>query len=100
MNIALISDAGTPLISDPGFPLIRGLHSGRKMKSLLFQSDAPLFRPYTLWNERKPISICWFSPRTEGRLTSMLTSNIKYIQGTTVAYINHHIALKKSLKMA
>lgn len=77
-NIALVSDAGTPLLSDPGFLLIKTIHKHTDhhvvpvpgvsaVTSALSVSGLP---PY-------PFCFLGFLPPKQGKLTTVLTSTLE-----------------------
>ena len=72
MNLALVSDSGTPLISDPGFKLVRGLRDAgyelvpipgcSALTAALSISGIPT-DAFTFWG---------FLPKSSGKITSIL----------------------------
>lgn len=84
-NIALISDAGTPLISDPGFKLIQ-----RCMEEEIAVTSLPgpcaLITALTLSGlDTLPFQFVGFLPKEKGKLTSRLKELLEY-KGTTICY--------------
>lgn len=95
-NIALTSDAGTPLISDPGFPLIReAIEKGIKMEGIPGPSalvNALILSGFSC----EPFSFYGFLPEKEKKRRDLL-SQLKPINHTLIFYESPYRILK-SLK--
>jgi 16S rRNA (cytidine1402-2'-O)-methyltransferase len=84
-NIALISDAGTPLISDPGFKLV---HRCRADSVPITSIPGPcaLIAALTLSGlDTLPFQFAGFLPKEKGKLTTCLKELLDY-KGTSICY--------------
>lgn len=97
MNIALISDAGTPLVSDPGFMLVKRCIED-ELDVTTIPGPCAIIGALTLSGfSMNPFQFVGFLHRTEGKLTTQLASILEY-PGTTVAYESPH-RVYKSMKI-
>lgn len=84
-EIALISDAGTPLISDPGFTLIREIQR-EGLKVTAIPGPSAVITALTLSGfEPTPFQFVGFLPKKEGELAELVEEMLAY-SGTSVAF--------------
>lgn len=92
LNIALVSDAGTPGISDPGFLLVRAVHQ-HDLKLTVLPGPAALICGVVMSGlPCEKFHYEGFLPQKKGRQT-----RVKYISGlenTSVIYVSPHKIIK------
>lgn len=84
-EIALISDAGTPLISDPGFLLVKACHNESLPVTAIPGASSVLVALSLSGLEPTPFQFIGFLPRKTGELTSCLEELLDY-PGTTICF--------------
>lgn len=84
-NIALISDAGTPLISDPGFLLIQRIVAEGLPITTLPGPCAAIAALVLSGCATSPFQFLGFLPKKEGGRHRLLTAALEY-PGTTIFY--------------
>ncbi|MCE5293274.1 MAG: 16S rRNA (cytidine(1402)-2'-O)-methyltransferase [Chlamydiales bacterium] len=84
-EIALISDAGTPLISDPGFPLVKACREQSIPVTAIPGASSVLVALSLSGFEPTPFQFVGFLPRKLGELTARLEAILAY-EGTTICY--------------
>ncbi len=84
-NISLISDAGTPLISDPGFSLVQACIKKNIPFSAIPGPCSPIQALVLSGFETTRFQFIGFMPRKEGQLQETLRSAFCY-RGTTIAF--------------
>ncbi len=93
LNIALISDAGTPTISDPGERLVKHcIKLNLKVDSIPGPCAVILALTLSGLNTEK-FQFIGFLPKTSGRLERVLKTSFSY-DGTTICYETPHRLLK------
>ena len=96
-DIALISDAGTPLISDPGYKLIKKL-SENDLPYTAVPGPSSVINSIVLSGiEPYPFTFLGFIP-SKGKLRDDFFDNLRYIEETTVFFDSPH-RIKDSLKI-
>lgn len=84
-KIALISDAGTPLISDPGFLLVKACRTHGLAVTALPGASSVLVALSLAGLEPTPFQFIGFLPRKRGELIERLEAILDYAS-TTIAY--------------
>lgn len=88
-HIALISDAGTPVIADPGFTLVQECHNA-KIPVTAIPGPSALICALTLSGvSTTPFQFVGFLPKKESELKKTLDAIVDY-PGTTCAYESPH----------
>ena len=88
-NLALISDAGTPLISDPGFPLVRAVVEAGHEVIPIPGPSAALAALVGAGLSTDRFRFLGSLPRKEGERRSVLLE-LQHVSETTVAYESPH----------
>ncbi len=97
-DIALISDAGTPLLSDPGYQLVRAvLDAGFKVSPVPGPSAAATAL-CACGLPPQPFTFLGFLPRGESRAKKLLAAH--GATGATLVFLERKSRLKKSLETA
>lgn len=92
-NLAIVSDAGTPLISDPGYKLVREcIHQGIKVDSL--PGPSSVITALTL-SGLPPDKFLFvgYPPEKSGKRTKWL-EDLKKVDATIIMFISPHKLLK------
>ncbi len=84
-NIALISDAGTPLISDPGFMLVRACRNEGLDVTCLPGASCVLMALTLSGFEPTPFQFVGFLPKKHGELLEKLEELLEY-PGTSITF--------------
>ncbi len=89
LNLALISDAGTPLIADPGFALVRCCREKNIPVTAVPGANAALTALSLSGFPPLPFQVLGFLPKKMGELSTALTRALLY-QGTTICFEAPH----------
>lgn len=88
-SIALISDAGTPLLSDPGFLLVRRCREEKISITAIPGANAAITALILSGFPPIPFQVLGFLPKKAGQLDSLLTRLLLY-PGTSICYESPH----------
>lgn len=87
-NIALISDAGTPAISDPGTLLVRACQENN-LDYTLIPGACAVTTAFVLSGMDTPFTFIGFLPKKKGEKNTLL-SKYKNYHGTLIFYVTQH----------
>ena len=97
-NIALVSDAGTPLLADPGYRLVRACHAQGILVSPVPGPSAPVAALSAAGLPPLPFSFLGFLPRSEGAIRELFTA-YAHVPGSLI-FFERKDRLQGSLKAA
>lgn len=97
-NVALVSDAGTPLLADPGYRLVRACHSQGIQVSPIPGPSAPVAALSAAGIAPLPFSFLGFLPRSENSIRRLFTA-YAHVPGSIV-FFERKDRLKESLEIA
>lgn len=89
LKVALISDAGTPLLADPGFVLVRNCKEKNIPITAIPGANAALVALLLSGFPPLPFQVLGFLPKKTNELSSLLTRVLLY-NGTSVCYETPH----------
>ena len=95
-TIALVSDAGTPTVSDPGYTLVRG-QQGRLSADSAAWAVRDRYRSLCFWSQYSTISFLGFFLKKWPFAQAL--EEIRHAQETVIYYVGPH-HLEKVLKLA
>ncbi|NUN12869.1 MAG: 16S rRNA (cytidine(1402)-2'-O)-methyltransferase [Myxococcales bacterium] len=85
-HVGLVSDAGTPLISDPGFALVRQAIAYGVVVEPIPGPNAAITALIASGLPPEPFHFIGFAPKKPGKLTRWLHERVRY-SGTYIAYV-------------
>lgn len=92
-HIALVSDAGMPLIADPGFTLMERCHSENLRVTCIPGPSAPLTALALSGLSTDPFQFLGFLPKKPGEIKEAIAKAFAF-QGTTIFFDTPHRLLK------
>lgn len=97
-NVALVSDAGTPLLSDPGYTLVRACRQQGIEVSPVPGPCAPIAALSAAGIAPLPFTFLGFLPRSEGARRELFSRHAQ--SGATIIFFERKDRLKSSLAIA
>lgn len=103
-NVGLVSDAGMPMISDPGYKLIRGvIEAGLKLEVIPGPTALTTALPYAGIGGEMVLYL-GFLPKTRGKAVQILEASKEFLtrikSGRLVLYVSPHRVQKDLLLIA